>query len=144
LIVDEREQPIAQVMEAYKAAVFAKDVDAFVGLYDQGVRVFDMWGVWSYSGVAAWREMVADWFGSLGSERVVVAMNDVQIIVAPDLAVAHAFVTYTGQSAEGKALRAMQNRMTWALKQQDGGWKIVHEHTSAPVDFETSKVLLQR
>jgi ketosteroid isomerase-like protein len=68
----------------------------------------------------------------------------VQIILAPDLAVVHAFVTYTGQSAEGKELRAMQNRLTWALKQQDGGWKIVHEHTSAPVDFETSKVLLQR
>jgi uncharacterized protein (TIGR02246 family) len=140
--MNEGEQPITQVVEAYKAAVFAKDVDAFVGLYDQDVCVFEMWGVWSYTGIAAWREIVADWFGSLGSERVVVAMNDVQIFLAPDLAVAHAFVTYTGQSAEGKELRAMQNRLTWALKQHDGGWKIVHEHTSAPVDFETSQVLL--
>lgn len=142
--MNEGEQPITQVVEAYKAAVFAKDVDAFVGLYDQDVCVFEMWGVWSYTGIAAWREMVADWFGSLGSERVVVAMNDVQIILAPDLAVAHAFVTYTGQSAEGKELRAMQNRLTWALKRQGGMWKIAHEHTSAPIDFETAKVLLRR
>ena len=38
----------------------------------------------------------------------------------------------------------MQNRLTWVLKQKDGAWKIVHEHTSAPVDFETAKVILQR
>jgi uncharacterized protein (TIGR02246 family) len=142
--MSEQAQLIEQVLEAYKAAVFAKDVDAFVALYDQEVRVFDMWGAWSYAGIAAWRGMVADWFGSLGSERVVIEMNDVQVIVAHDLAVAHAFVTYAGVSAEGKELRAMQNRLTWALKQNDGRWKIVHEHTSAPVDFETSKVLLQR
>jgi ketosteroid isomerase-like protein len=38
----------------------------------------------------------------------------------------------------------MHNRLTWALKQENGAWKIVHEHTSAPVDFKTSKVILQR
>jgi ketosteroid isomerase-like protein len=38
----------------------------------------------------------------------------------------------------------VDNRLTWALKQEDGGWKIVHEHTSEPADFEPSKVKLQR
>jgi uncharacterized protein (TIGR02246 family) len=142
--VNEGEQLIAQVVAAYKAAVFAKDVDAFVGLYDQDACVFEMWGVWSYTSIAAWRELVADWFGALGSERVIVAMHDVHTIVVPDLAVAYAFVTYTGVSAEGQELRAMQNRLTWALKPQNGMWKIVHEHTSAPINVETSKVLLQR
>ena len=138
------EQPIQQVFDAYKAAVFAKDVDAFVALYHEDVCVFDMWGTWSYNGIEAWRTMVVEWFGSLGSERVVVEVDRVQTRVTNDLAVAYAFISYTGVSVEGKALRTMHNRLTWALKQHGSAWKIIHEHSSAPVDFETSKVLLQR
>jgi uncharacterized protein (TIGR02246 family) len=142
--VNELERPVLRVFETYKAAVFAKDVEAFLALYDQDVYVFDMWGEWSYNGLEAWRGMVTDWFGTLGTERVAVGLDDLQTIVAQDVAIAHAFVTYKGVSAEGMELRAMHNRLTWALKQESGAWKIVHEHTSAPVDFKTSKVILQR
>lgn len=48
---------IGAVIEGYAAAVRAKDVDAFVSLYAKDVRVFDMWGRWSYDGVDAWRSM---------------------------------------------------------------------------------------
>jgi ketosteroid isomerase-like protein len=75
---------------------------------------------------------------------VVVDMDRVQSIVTSDVAIVHAFVTYRGLSAEGSELRAMHNRLTWALIRKDGVWKVVHEHTSAPVDFETSMVVLQR
>ena len=86
-----------------------------------------------------------EWFGSLGSERVSLELQDVQIIIGDGVAVAHAFVTFKGLSAEGEALRAMNNRLTWALRKTDSDvWKVVHEHTSAPVDFETAKVILQR
>lgn len=44
---------IGAVIEGYAAAVRAKDVDAFVSLYAKDVRVFDMWGRWSYDGVDA-------------------------------------------------------------------------------------------
>lgn len=142
--MNELEKPIRRVLDAYKAAVFAKNVDAFVALYDQNVCVFDMWGEWSYNGIKAWRKMVTDWFGSLGTERVSVGVSDVRVVVAQDVAVVHAFVTYRGLSTEGEELRAMSNRLTLALKQSSGTWRIVHEHTSAPVDFETSKVILQR
>jgi uncharacterized protein (TIGR02246 family) len=142
--VNELERPVLRVFEAYKAAVFAKNVEAFLALYDQDVYVFDMWGEWSYNGLEAWRGMVTDWFGTLGTERVAVGLDDLHTIVAQDVAVAHAFVTYKGVSAEGRELRAMHNRVTWALKLESGAWKIVHEHTSAPVDFTTSKVILQR
>jgi uncharacterized protein (TIGR02246 family) len=142
--VSQLEKPILGLLDDYRAAVYAKDVDAFIVLYHQDVRVFDMWGKWSYEGVEAWRGMVADWFGTLGTERVIVAFDDVQTIVSQDVAVAHAFVTYKSVSAEGNELRAMRNRLTWALKHLHGSWRVIHEHTSAPVDFETSKVLLQR
>jgi uncharacterized protein (TIGR02246 family) len=142
--MNEDEQAIWQVLDGYKAAVNAKDVDAFVSLYAQDVVVFDMWGVWSYKGVEAWRKMATDWFGSLGSERVIVEANEVQVIAENNVATIHAFVTFTGVSAEGEKLRAMQNRFTWILQKRAGAWKIIHEHSSAPIDFETSKVMLKR
>ncbi len=137
-------EPITQILDAYKAAVYAKDVEAFVALYDQDVRVFDMWGRWSYDGAEAWRGMVTNWFDSLGTERVAVDFAEVQTTSARDVVVAHAFVTYRGLSAKGEALRAMRNRVTVVLRQKDGTWKIVYEHSSAPADFETSKVMLER
>jgi uncharacterized protein (TIGR02246 family) len=137
--------PVEQVLERYAAAVRAKDVDAFVALYADDVRVFDLWGRWSYEGAAAWRQMAEGWFDSLGSERVDVEFQGVQALVSGDIAVAHAFVTFQGISADGAALRAMNNRLTWALrKTAHGGWRIVHEHSSAPVDPDTAKVQLQR
>jgi uncharacterized protein (TIGR02246 family) len=142
--VNEPETPILRMLDAYKAAVHAKDVDAFMALFDDDVRIFDMWGRWSYDGAAAWRAMAADWFGSLGGERVAVDFDEVQTLVAGDLAVASAFVTFTGLSADGRKLRSLNNRLTWALRLQAGTWKVVHEHTSAPVAHETGKVTLQR
>lgn len=141
---NELDEPIRRVLAGYKAAVFAKDVDAFAALYDEDVRVFDLWGAWSYTGADTWRRVAHDWFGSLGAERVAVAVDDMQATVGHDVAVVHAFLTYTSVSAEGQALRSMQNRLTWALRRRGVAWKIVHEHTSAPVDFETSKVMLRR
>ena len=141
--MDEPERQIIQVLDSYKAAVAAKDVDAFVALYDQDVRVFDLWGEWSYQGIDAWRGMVTDWFGSLGDEGVMVGTHDVQTVVGNDIAIVHAFVIYKGVSAEGKELRSMQNRLTWVFRHKDNAWKIVHEHTSAPVNPDTAKVILQ-
>jgi ketosteroid isomerase-like protein len=142
--VDKLDNPIPQVLDNYKAAVFAKDVDSFVALYDRDVLVFDMWGVWSYNGIASWRQMTAGWFGSLGTERVVVDFSDAQTMVAHDLAVVHAFVTYKAVSADGVDLRSLDNRLTMTLRHKDDGWKIVHQHTSAPIDLDTAKVIFRR
>jgi len=142
--VNVADSAVRGVLEGYKAAVFAKDVDAFVALYADDVQVFDMWGRWSHRGLEAWRAMAAEWFGSVGTERVVVDFSDVQTVVSPDLAVAHAFVTYTALAADGTKLRSLDNRMTVALKPHGGVWKIVHEHTSAPIDFETTKAIFKR
>jgi uncharacterized protein (TIGR02246 family) len=136
---------IEQVLERYAAAVRAKDVDGYVAVYADDVRVFDMWGRWSYHGAEAWRAMAAEWFGSLGADQVAVEFEDVQMVVGDDVAVVHAFVTFKGLSDDGTESRAMNNRLTWALrKTADGRWQVVHEHSSAPADFETGKVQLQR
>jgi uncharacterized protein (TIGR02246 family) len=135
---------IHQVLEQYRAAVFNKDVAAFASLYDDDVRVFDMWGTWQQRGLAAWRQAAAQWFASLGDERVVVDFDDVYITAGADLAVVQAFVTFSAQAADGHTLRSLNNRLTAMLLARDGGWKIVHEHTSAPADFDSGRLMLRR
>ena len=138
------DKSIGQILENYKAAVYAKDAKALMRLYDPKLRVFDTWGVWSYEGAPAWQLAVEAWFASLGSEKVRVIFEDLQIAGTRDFALVTAVVTYAGQSAQGEPLRAMQNRLSWALKTTGHVLRIVHEHTSVPVGFEDTKAILLR
>ena len=142
--MNDTEKSITRVLESYESAVFSKDVEAFMRLYDQGVRVFDAWGVWSYEGTAAWQRAIEGWFTSLGTERVKVTFDQVQTSGGRELAMVSAIVTYEGVSNQGEQLRAMQNRITWVLRTTAHTLRIVHEHTSAPIGFNDSKAILQR
>ena len=134
-----------QILRAYAAAVRAKDVDAFMDLYADDTRNFDLWNEWSYDGKAELRAMVAEWFGSLGGdEDVVVEWDDVRAQTGEDVAGLSGFLTYSAISPTGEKLRSMNNRLTWLLRKDgDGNWKIAHEHTSGPAG-EGGKVQLQR
>ena len=134
-----------EMLEAYAAAVRAKDVDAFVDLYADDVRTFDLWERWSYDGRDALHAMVAEWFGSVAADEVVeVTFDEVRSETGEDVAAVSAFTTFRALSPEGAELRSMNNRLTWVLRRErDGAWKIAHEHTSAPVGDE-GKVQLRR
>lgn len=138
------EEQIRQIFEGYKTAVFEKNVEAFLALYDENIHLFDMWEKWSYNGKDAWREMVSNWFGSLGDEKVVVDFDILTVTATNEIAVVHTFVTYKAVASNGNELRSMNNRLTAALKKSNGTWKIFHEHSSAPLDGNTLKATLQR
>ncbi|CAN5268976.1 hypothetical protein BH10PSE17_BH10PSE17_28700 [soil metagenome] len=131
------------MFDVYRSAVATRDVDAFMSLYDDHIRVFDTWGTWSYEGSAAWRGMVEGWFGSLGNETVEVKFDDVRTASGPDFLLVTAVASYAAIE-NGEQKHAMQNRLTWACVSVDDGWKIIHEHTSVPVGFEDMKGILKR
>src|SRR5436305_3227404 len=134
-----------EMLTAYAAAVRAKDVEAFLDLYADAARNLDLWSEWSYDGKDALRAMVAEWFGSLPDDEVVVVkFDDVRTHAGSEVAAVSAFTTFAAESSSGTELRSMNNRLTWVLrKDADGAWKIVHEHTSAPAG-EEGKVQLRR
>lgn len=135
---------IQSLLERYAAAVLAKDADALLGLYDRDVRLFDAWGTWSCDGAAPWREAVDRWFGSLGDERVRVMFADVAVVAEAALAVVSTIVTYAAETAAGEPLRSMDNRLTWALRDDGRGFVVVHEHTSAPIGVDDGRAILSR
>ena len=138
------EKQVQRVVETYQSAVLAKNAETLMHLYAPDVRVFDMWGTWSYDGAAAWRVAVEGWFSSLASETCKVTFDDVQILSDSGLAAMSAIVTYAGFSAEGRELRSMQNRISWVLRISGHVLRIAHEHTSAPVGFDDTKAILKR
>ena len=139
-----RMSEVESLLAAYGKAVFEKDLEAFLSLFDEDVRIFDMWGRWSYDGLAAWRDMVMEWFSSLGVLRDRLSFEAVEYLSSGDLATVTAIARFAAVSPEGDELRFLHNRITLVLRRQSGGWKIVHQHTSAPVDGETLKAMLQR
>ncbi|HEY8912146.1 SgcJ/EcaC family oxidoreductase [Lacisediminihabitans sp.] len=133
--------PVGRTLAAYAAAVNAKDVDAFAAIYDDDVHIFDSWGRWQYSGIDEWRAMATGWFESLGDETVEVGFADLRSVVGDDVAFGHAAVTFTGISATAERERAMTNRLSIGLHKKDGVWKVVHEHTSLPIDMESGSAI---
>ena len=140
----EADRPIHQTLAAYRAAILAKDVEAFAALFADDVVVFDMWGPWSQEGIAAWRATATGWLGSLGDERVVVEADDVRTGVSGDMATLTAVLTFRAIDATGKELRSLNNRLSWVLREQAGRWKVVQEHTSIPIDGATGKGIFKR
>ena len=138
------EKAVTRVADTYCAAVFAKDVETFVRLYDPAVRVFDAWGVWSHEGIEAWSRTVEAWFTSLGTELVRVRFDDTRTFGGPDLMTFSAIVEYASHNGQGISLRAMQNRITWILRTTGHVPRILHEHTSAPIGFDDSKRFSRR
>lgn len=128
----------------YKKAVFAKDIDAYTSIFDEKVKVFDMWENWSCDGLEAWQDMAKAWFASLGTDRDLVEFEDIQIESSAELATLTAFVKFTAVSEKNEELRWLLNRLTWIARKKDGDWKIIHQHTSAPIQFETMKVKLTK
>jgi uncharacterized protein (TIGR02246 family) len=120
-----------EMLDAYAAAVRAKDVEAFVGLYADDVRTFGLWSEWSYDGKDALRAMVSEWFGSLGDDELVaVAFDEVRAQAGPDVGAISAFTTFAAVAPDGTELRSMNNRLTWVLRKDGDGAE--RSRTSTP------------
>lgn len=139
--MSENAHPVTAALEAYRAAVAARDVSAFAAIYADDVHVFDSWEQWQYSGIEAWRAMVTGWFGSLGDESVTVEFTDLRTFVGETVAFGHADATFTAFGPAGDRLRSITNRFSIGLERQDGAWRVVHEHSSLPIDPESNTAI---
>ncbi len=128
---------------SFSDAVWSKNVAAYLELYDERVLVFDMWQEWSYDGLPAWRKMVEGWFSSLGSDRDRVTFREQHVEMAGDMGYVTALVRFAAVSEAGEELRFLDNRLTWVIRKSGASWKILHQHTSGPIDFSTMNVVLK-
>ena len=133
---------VVDVLENYKMAVYEKDVEKFLSIYDREVHIYDCWGKWESKGISLWRENVLNWFGSMekDGEMLKVDFSDVTIEENSIIAFVHCAVTFTAYRRETEEkLRNITNRFTFGLKKINESWFITHEHSSLPIDMETGK-----
>ena len=142
-MVTDFEKSVMQVIRAYSSAVYERDIEAFISLYDPNVRIYDAWDIWEYR---APRNGGADRsLANISRHReLTVTFDDVQTSGSLAFAVVSAMVTYERVSAQGEQLGAIQNRITWVLRASSRLLQIIHEHTSVPVDLQKMKPFLRR
>ncbi|GAB3812508.1 hypothetical protein GCM10028820_05560 [Tessaracoccus terricola] len=126
-----------EFIDAYISAYEALDVEAFLALYADDVRVFDAAVPDEYPDKAAWRIQVEGWFGSLERDgEAECDFEDVEIIESEDLAVINAHLEYEGTILGADEEVELEVRATFVLQRFEEQWLLVHEHTSIPVDLE--------
>lgn len=121
---------IRQVIERYAEAFRLLDVDRIVALYADDVLVFDLLGGFGLRGLPAWRAMLESVARDM--HEGVCNITDLEVLASDDLAVASAIIYYGNKTEAG--VEGIHNRATFVLRPMEGTWKIIHEHTSVPLD----------
>ena len=124
---------IEDFFKVYQNSVWCKDTTAMINLYDEQAVIFDMWDRGYNLNPSEWAKAIENWFGSLGEEKVKVEFEMVKIHQSYNVGFASALIQFQAISIEGAVLRSMKNRITLGFSKFDDGWKVIHQHTSAPI-----------
>jgi len=125
----------------YKQSAWGRDTESMIGLYADSVVIFDMWNQGYQTGLNEWSVVIKDWLGSLGDENVNVIFEMIEIHEGQEVGFGSALVTFQAISPENTIVRSMKNRITLGFIRENGEWKVIHQHTSAPINSELEAIL---
>jgi uncharacterized protein (TIGR02246 family) len=131
------EEEIASLIDAWVAAIRAKDLDGSLSYYAPDVIGFDLVEPLRYVGADALRKRLEDWFASFDG-TIDFENHELEIIGGDGVAFAHSLNHVTGTLTDGKSLD-MYWRATLCLRKVDGEWLVVHTHTSVPFNMQTGE-----
>ena len=125
---------IRAVLDAVRKGHRDKDAAAIGAQYAEDAVIFDLSPPLAHtpdvSGIAAWLDT---WEGPVDLQA-----NDLTVEISGDLAFCHG-LSKTSATTKPDGQRAQWwQRLTVCLRRTDGGWKIVHEHTSVPFYMDGS------
>ncbi|HSB09535.1 MAG TPA: SgcJ/EcaC family oxidoreductase [Blastocatellia bacterium] len=136
------EVEIRQLLDRWGKAFRAKDLEGVMSVYAPGnaTVAYDIVPPLQCVGRDAYRrnyeEFFAQYDGPLDYE-----IRDLRIVAANDVAFIYCVERMSGTLKNGQK-SDLWIRATSGLRKINGKWLIVHDHISAPVDFETGKAVL--
>ena len=133
---------IEDFFEDYKNAVWQKDATMLLKLYDNEVVSFDMWDIGYYKTLNEWTPEIENWLSSLGEEKVKVDFEMIKVFKSDINGFASGLIKFQAINTQGAVLRKMKNRITVGFSRFESGWKVVHQHVSAPVTSENLTAIL--
>jgi uncharacterized protein (TIGR02246 family) len=131
------EAEIRKLVEDWRSALCAKDLDRMLAHYAPDVLFFDVVPPYQHKGADAYRRTWENCFPYL-PESIDSEMRDLSITVHGDGAYAHCLQRITDKNT-GRPATCNWVRVTVCYQRMEGKWKVVHEHVSVPFDPMTSK-----
>jgi ketosteroid isomerase-like protein len=125
----------------YERSAWEKDTESMIGLYHDNVVIFDMWNQGYQTGLRDWSVIIKNWFDSLKEEKVIVSFEMIEIHESDNVGFANALITFQAVSTGDAILRSMRNRITLGFTKEEEVWKVIHQHTSAPINSTLGAIL---
>lgn len=133
------EQQIRDLVNQYVSAVRAKDVARVASLYSEDVVAFDAILALQFIGKAAYIE---HWHTCMGYAKgdTLYEVHQLKVVAGSELAFSHS-INLCGCANEQGKMETSWMRSTQCWQNSANGWKIVHEHFSAPFDVESGQAM---
>lgn len=133
------ETQIREVMDTWKSAFEAKDLERIMSLYADDVVAFDMMPPLKFAGKEAYRKAWEEGLRQMEGPYSIETLEH-HIVVDEETAYSYSIGRFRGER-EGKDFE-MVSRVTDCFRKMDGKWLITHEHASVPLDMQTGKGLM--
>lgn len=131
------------VLERYVTAVKTMDKQALLALYAPTVRFFDMSAPFELRGLDVFAQRVESWFTHIEGSVPDAEGKQAESATSGDLAYMTMLMDFSDLDDEG-VRRTMLNRLTWVMALDGDDWKIIHEHTSVPLNEDTMQPEFQQ
>ena len=127
----EDEAEIRRLVDAWAAAVRARDLDGVLARHSPDLLLFDVPPPLQGLGIDAYRRSWAPFYASFAG-AVVFEVIDLRVTAGRDVAFCHGLIRCRAAEA-GAAQAAPTVRLTVGWAKVDGRWTVVHEHHSEPI-----------
>lgn len=129
------ETQIRSLIDAWRQAVMAKDIERIVSYYADDITAFDAVGALQFKGKQAYRD---HWQACMEfcPGPGIFDFEQLQIVAADDIAFAH-WLAHCGGTDEQGQTKACWMRVSAGYQRIDGQWRVRHEHWSAPFDMQS-------
>ena len=136
------EAQIHQLIDEWRRALCARDLDRMMLHYASDIRFFDAVPPFQHLGAEAYRKTWENMFPYL-PPRLGMDIRDLSVQVSGDLAFMHCLNQLTNLDTHEPATCGWV-RVTVCYQRQQGAWKVIHEHVSVPFDPMTSQAAFLR
>lgn len=123
---------IETLIDTYRQAVIAKDVEKIMALYGDDIVSYDAVKALQFRGKTAYRK---HWLECMemcqGAHKF--DFDQMNVVADEHIAFAHWLAHCGGTNDKGET-QSCWMRVTACYRQVGGAWKIAHEHWSAPFD----------
>lgn len=129
---------ILAVVEAGFAAIAAGDADAAVAGFSPDVVAFDLQPPLAFTGAEARDpDGLRAWFTTWQAPPRI-ALRAPRVEIEGPLAVVYGLANMRGRKTDGADID-LWYRVTFVLRDGEGGWRIIHSHSSVPFRMDGSE-----